>query len=117
VSEKCKYCKENIFDSDGQSYGTDLIDGTWICFDDGCMADAIAELDKLNADMRKANAEAAKLNADLQEGLAVQTERLRTARKALSWIASNDPKGKGDAYYHSEQSGAKARSALEHLGA
>jgi hypothetical protein len=33
-------------------------------------------------------------------------------REALRWIAANDPKGNGDAYWHSEQSGVRAAAAL-----
>jgi hypothetical protein len=52
MSEKCKYCKERIFDNDGQSYGTILSDGNWVCYDDGCMADCIQELDKSRARLK-----------------------------------------------------------------
>lgn len=43
MSDKCKYCKERIFDEDGQSYGTMLSNGEWVCYDDGCLVDCITE--------------------------------------------------------------------------
>jgi hypothetical protein len=46
MSAHCKFCGDKIFDEDGQSYGSELPNGEWYCYDDGCMADAIEFLSK-----------------------------------------------------------------------
>ena len=36
MSAKCKYCKDPIYDEDGQCYGTQLQTGEWVCDDELC---------------------------------------------------------------------------------
>ncbi len=31
MSAKCKYCGVQIFDENGQYFGEELSDGTWVC--------------------------------------------------------------------------------------
>ena len=38
--------------------------------------------------------------------------RIKALEKALTWIASNDPKGDGDIYWYGERCGIVARAAL-----
>ena len=72
----------------------------------------LAEIDALKEKYKTQNSEFMTYIRDTGNDLDAMERRIKELEIVLEWIADNDPKGKSDAYYHSEQSGARARAVL-----